>query len=345
MAKKRYVNTQFWRDSYVSNLDPSEKLLFLYLITNPDTNISGIYQVPLKIIAVDTGFDKEMIIKILARFERDGKIKYEDGWIALKNFIKNQNEGSLKVKIGIDSELKNVPDSLKNWVLNDKPYIAPVIPDRLTQRQSVLIRDDFTCSYCGKEITDNNDLQIDHILPIARGGKGGYENYTCSCAKCNNSKSDKTAIEYCGKDIKGLPYHSEQAFKKLKSNNNLIEKFMKMYPESTVLLNESTLSHLNLDLDLDSNLDLDIKPERKRFIPPSREEIQSFTNENQCHINIDTFIDYYNSNGWKIGKNKMLDWKATVRNWHRRDKENVKGKPAQRVDHQAIEDRLKEYER
>jgi hypothetical protein len=64
---------------------------------------------------------------------------------------------------------------------------------------------------------------------------------------------------------------------------------------------------------------------RKRFIPPTREEIQSFTNEHQCHIDIDAFVDHYESNGWKIGNNKMSDWKATVRNWHRRDKKSVKG--------------------
>ena len=69
------------------------------------------------------------------------------------------------------------------------------------------------------------------------------------------------------------------------------------------------------------------KEERKRFTPPSREDIETFTNENQCHIDIDYFLDYYNSNGWKIGKNKMSDWKATVRNWHRRDKGSAKGKP------------------
>lgn len=116
MAKKRYINTQFWRDSYIANLDPSEKLVFLYLITNPDTNISGIYQVPLKIIATDTGFDKDMIIKILNRFEKDGKVKYENGWVALKNFQKNQNEKSPAVAIGIDNEMKNAPETLQKWV-------------------------------------------------------------------------------------------------------------------------------------------------------------------------------------------------------------------------------------
>ena len=77
---------------------------------------------------------------------------------------------------------------------------------------------------------------------------------------------------------------------------------------------------------------------RKRFTPPSREEIETFTNENQCHIDIDNFIDYYNSNGWKVGSNKMSDWKATVRNWHRRDKKNVK------VNKPAMQDNLKRFE-
>ena len=35
MAKQRYINTKFWRDSYIEDLDPIEKLLFLYLLSNP----------------------------------------------------------------------------------------------------------------------------------------------------------------------------------------------------------------------------------------------------------------------------------------------------------------------
>lgn len=120
MSKKRFVDTQFWRDNYISNLDPSEKLVFLYLLTNPDTNISGIYQIPLKTIATDTGFDKEMIIKILDRFEEDQKIKYENGWVAIKNFIKNQNEKSQMVIKGIQNEIKKAPEMLRKWVKNGK---------------------------------------------------------------------------------------------------------------------------------------------------------------------------------------------------------------------------------
>ena len=60
MAKERIVNTRFWSDTYISNLDPIEKLLFLYLITNQYTEISGLYELPLKYMAVDTGIDKDI---------------------------------------------------------------------------------------------------------------------------------------------------------------------------------------------------------------------------------------------------------------------------------------------
>lgn len=115
MSKKRYVNTTFWRDDYISSLDPSEKLLFLYLLTCPDTTIAGVYQIPIKIIAADTGFDKDMIVKILERFERDGKVLYRDGWIAIKNFLKHQSENP-SVRAGVERELESVPRDMIDFV-------------------------------------------------------------------------------------------------------------------------------------------------------------------------------------------------------------------------------------
>lgn len=59
----------------------------------------------------------------------------------------------------------------------------------------------------------------------------------------------------------------------------------------------------------------------KRFTPPTKDEILQFCQENGLSIDVDYFIDHYNSNGWLIGgKSKMKDWRATVRNWARRDR-------------------------
>lgn len=57
----------------------------------------------------------------------------------------------------------------------------------------------------------------------------------------------------------------------------------------------------------------------KQFKPPTREELQLYLSESmgKYQVDVDRFLDYYNSNGWMVGKNHMKDWKAAVRNWSR----------------------------
>jgi hypothetical protein len=50
-----------------------------------------VYEIPLKNISFDTGIEKQMIEKIIGRFTRDKKVWYIDGYICIRNFIKNQN--------------------------------------------------------------------------------------------------------------------------------------------------------------------------------------------------------------------------------------------------------------
>jgi hypothetical protein len=119
MSKNRMIDTKFWDDSYIINLDPIEKLLFLYFLTNPLTSICGIYEITLKRVAFDTGVDKDMILKILNRFDIDNKIKYIDSWIIIKNFIKNQKQSDNendKVNIGIQRALEKIPEKIKNFL-------------------------------------------------------------------------------------------------------------------------------------------------------------------------------------------------------------------------------------
>jgi len=117
MQKHRMINTKIWDDDYFSNLDPSEKLMFMYFLTNTSTNIAGIYEIPLKKIAVETGLDKEMVIKIIHRFTRDNKVYYADGWLCLKNFVKNQKNESPTVQTGIKNEIALVPkDILEKFI-------------------------------------------------------------------------------------------------------------------------------------------------------------------------------------------------------------------------------------
>lgn len=70
-------------------------------------------------------------------------------------------------------------------------------------RRAVLIRDEYTCIYCGVEpgnlqankVLAKNDFTIDHIMPRSRGGKDTWSNTACACAKCNHRKGGRTPHE------------------------------------------------------------------------------------------------------------------------------------------------------
>lgn len=57
----------------------------------------------------------------------------------------------------------------------------------------------------------------------------------------------------------------------------------------------------------------------KLFVPPTEEEVKAYCKERNNTVNASHFMDYYCSNGWKVGRNEMKDWKAAVRTWERRN--------------------------
>ena len=65
--------------------------------------------------------------------------------------------------------------------------------NRLNSKLRLIVkqRDNYTCRYCGKVMLDGVGLQIDHILPIAKGGKTELDNLQVLCSVCNRKKSDK----------------------------------------------------------------------------------------------------------------------------------------------------------
>ena len=68
----------------------------------------------------------------------------------------------------------------------------------------------------------------------------------------------------------------------------------------------------------------DKPPIRHRFSPPSVDDVRAYCTENGFRVDPDRFVDFYTSNGWRVGKNPMKDWKAAVRSWERKEKQNGK---------------------
>lgn len=59
---------------------------------------------------------------------------------------------------------------------------------------------------------------------------------------------------------------------------------------------------------------------KERFKKPTLEEVREYCKERNNKVDAEKFIDFYESKGWMVGKNKMKDWKACVRTWESRNK-------------------------
>lgn len=112
-------------------------------------------------------------------------------------------------------------------------------------------------------------------------------------------------------------------FKNEKSNLNNEETILQN--EEPILQNEkSNLQNTKISITdnkhsyLNTDNKQQIKETARRFIIPTLEEIQNYCNERQNKINPEYFLDYYTARDWKFNNGgKMKDWKATIRNWER----------------------------
>ncbi len=71
------------------------------------------------------------------------------------------------------------------------------IPHRISlpvSRRAILMRDQYTCQYCGKQ-PGRQALTIDHVQPRSRGGKTKWENVVAACKQCNGKKGNRTPEE------------------------------------------------------------------------------------------------------------------------------------------------------
>lgn len=83
-------------------------------------------------------------------------------------------------------------------------------------------------------------------------------------------------------------------------------------------------------------------PTAKRFVPPTHDEAWAYAIEHKLGIDVDRFLDYYGSQGWRVGKNPMKDWQAAMNNWARNEREKDAAKAQQnekRVNAQKVQER------
>ena len=106
----------------------------------------------------------------------------------------------------------------------------------------------------------------------------------------------------------------EQSKRRTKQEPNENQKETKQEPKDQPKENTYILSMSNVN--------------NKKFIKPTLEEVKEYCVERKNNINPESFISYYESNGWKVGKNPMKDWKACIRSW---ETKNYNQKPQEQL--------------
>lgn len=124
MSKHRVVKSEFWVDDYFEDLPIKERYFFLYLLTNPDTNILGIYRTTIKRMAFETGLSKSDIVLFIDKFSEKeiDKVHFIESHIIMVNHHKHQMPSSTMRK-GIEKLIMQLPFGVTEFILSKKSNI------------------------------------------------------------------------------------------------------------------------------------------------------------------------------------------------------------------------------
>ena len=222
------------------------------------------------------------------------RAKKNKNYTTMSNFHLRDGRLSLKAK-GLMSIILSLPD---NWNYSIEGLVS-ICKENKTAVNNAL-----------KELKDCGYVKVDKIMPDKTKSKKIEYIYTIfeKPQVKNNEKQDTTNQDIDNQDI------DNQDIGFLYLENLALEN----QPQSNT--KESNTKELNTKNKKESVKEKTLK----RFSPPTLEEVRAYCLEKNIKVDPERFIDHYTSNGWKVGRNPMKDWKAAVRNWGRSDFEHKK---------------------
>ena len=174
------------------------------------------------------------------------------------------------------------------------------------------------CPICNKTLSSAYKTTlptIQHNIPISKGGKHELENISIICQSCNTSiRNNETGclnnaevIEYWDKIVKaekqGIKWFDNP---KILDDIQLTDKCL-----SSDSIGKDSIGKDSIGKDNINN---------KRFTPPTIDEVKEYCKERNNSVDPESFINFYESKGWFVGKNKMKDWRAAIRTWEKNEK-------------------------
>jgi 5-methylcytosine-specific restriction endonuclease McrA len=222
MAGYRQIHTQIWKDEWFLDLDPREKLLFIYLFSNDQSTVSGIYRISRRVIVFETGLDEKFIDKALEKFAKAGKVFTEDCIVWVVNLRKYNESSSPKVRERIARDIEDLPDGrIKEMYIEYLPIDRPTqeeltaasrrgkrpvyVPETSRQNYTPGSRSSQTnvrnrllkergerCEWCGNE----GYVELHHIIPVRAGGTLNNDNCLLLCQSCHGKANAEANQKY-----------------------------------------------------------------------------------------------------------------------------------------------------
>jgi hypothetical protein len=331
MAERRmFAKTIIDSDAFL-DMSPSAQALYFHLAMRADDD--GFVNNPKKIQRMVGASDDDCRLLIAKRFV----LTFESGVIVIKHWrIHNYIRGDRKKETSYTKEMSMLMEkgngaySFKTETPSLEAVDANETKRQKAYRESNLpysfeykIKRAFwgcECPLCGAKMQENNEdgivtrnriPSIQHNVPISKGGKHELGNISVICKECNITLQDTETESLNAEEV--------------------IKKWDEICMSDTCLPNDGQLSvkcqhRLGKDRLGKVSIDDSESQTKKRFVPPTIEEVKAYCIERNNNVDPQRFIDHYTSNGWMVGKNKMKDWKASVRTWERTDQER---KPSQ----------------
>ena len=185
MALYRTVSLQFWTDPKVDDeFSPEDKYFYLYLLTNPHTALCGCYEISMKQMCRETGYNEDTVNRLLNRLEKQHEvIRYSPQFkeVLILNWHKYHPASGKEMLRKLYRSAENVKSaefrfylahvfrSYHGWGWVDKIDYKPRPQDSRrsskynTWRMAVYRRDGFKCRFCG----DDDQIHAHHIKPWA----------------------------------------------------------------------------------------------------------------------------------------------------------------------------------
>jgi len=223
MPRRRMIDPDFWKDHYIATLTRDERLFLLGCMNNADDEgrLEG-HPAYLKaaVFMYDDDITSNKVSEILeATLIKMAKWPESNPW-RLERY-QNSSADYLYFPLWYEHQAPSHPQPSRLPTPPSGPSLTEPFTDQT--RQEIYERDNYTCQYCGADLSTNpRTLSIDHIIPLTKKGTHQKTNLVTACKSCNLKKKNKTLEEARMALIPGCKVNPMVSLKVIPTSNTLL---------------------------------------------------------------------------------------------------------------------------